>query len=462
MGRTSKRKTIDRSEFQKIYNDLIKYPRLTDVARNYSVSERTARYWAIEFEVEGLDLIDRSKNGKNQPKTASVKAARNNQIVKLEQKVADLSQENKELKKLPPIPELTFDERRDVTKLKDDLKQTQKSLKEAEKHSVSSDVLRNLIQGSEEHIFGSTPDWLEIPPHETIKTSGIPVLFLSDLHFDEIVDPAQINYVNKYDREIATKRIQHTFNTAIDLLFNRTVNPKYDGLVLALGGDMLSGNIHEELAETNEASIQCSLLKLADILIDGVDKLLERFDDIFIPCVVGNHGRHHKKPRAKNKVFDNYEWLIYQFMARHFKNDKRVTFLIPDGPDAMFKVYNLRFLLTHGDQFRGGNAIAGIFSPIMLGFHRKQKKQASVNNSFDVMMLGHFHQYVHTNQLVINGSSKGYDEYANLMNFAFERPQQALFLVHPRNGMVMRTPILCDTYPGGELEDVLKVPTFGG
>lgn len=463
MPTPSKKGSIDRAEFKKIYNDTINYPTVADVAKFYHISVRTLAYWANEFRGEGLKL-DYRKAGiiakpKPEPKVKEVDNSKfENKITKLESEVKVLKEEKKELQKAPP---LDFEERKDVKKIKDELTQTQRDLREAEKHSVSSDVLRNLIHGTEGHDFGGIPGWLEPKKYRGKSVHGIPLLFLSDLHFDEVVDPSQINNVNKYDREIATKRIQHTFNTAMDLLFKRTVNPKYDGIVLALGGDMLSGNIHEELAETNEDAIQRSLLRLADLLIDGVDMLLTKFDSIFIPCVVGNHGRHHKKPRAKNKVFDNYEWLIYQFMARHFKNDKRVTFQIPDGPDAIFKIYNLKFLLTHGDQFRGGNAIAGIFSPLMLGFHRKQKKQSSVGNSFDVMMVGHFHQYVHTNQLVINGTTKGYDEYANQMNFAFERPQQALFLIHPKNGMVMRTPILCDTYPGGEMEELLKVPTFG-
>ena len=57
------------------------------------------------------------------------------------------------------------------------------------------------------------------------------------------------------NRDIAINRLQHTFNTSIDILFNRTKNHKYDGFVLAFGGDLLSGNIHEELAETNEDSV---------------------------------------------------------------------------------------------------------------------------------------------------------------------------------------------------------------
>lgn len=442
----SKFDEIDKEEFKKIYKDVKNYRYLNDIAIHYNVDSKSIKRWA-----DKLKLPNR--------KIASDKIEAVNKFTKkmerLDAENQNLKNKVKELEKAPP---LSFEDRVEVKKLKEEISSLNKDIREAEKQAMTSEHLKKYIHGSENHDFGKVPEWLT-PKKSSNRTNGIPCLFLSDIHFDEYVDPAQINYVNDFNRDIAVKRLQHTFNTSIDILFNRTKNPKYDGFVLALGGDLLSGNIHEELAETNEDSIMRSLLTLTDILIDGIELHLKYFKKIFIPCVVGNHGRLHKKPRAKNKVYDNYEWLIYQFIARHFKDDKRVELLIPDGPDAHFRIYNKGFLLTHGDQFRGGNAIAGIFSPLMLGFHRKQKKQSSINQSFDVMMLGHFHQYVHTNQLVINGSVKGYDEYANNMNFPAERPQQALFINHPTNGMVLRTPILCDSYKEVE-QDKEKIVVF--
>lgn len=442
----NKFQNLDKAKFVKAYNDTKKYPNLIILEKIFDASDFSIKKWAKKLRDEGYELIDRRQ--RNKTSTPDGK-----QVDKLHTKIQEikldhekqLQEQRNEILSLKQAPPLTLEERIEVKKFKEELGRLQKDLREAERQALTSENLKRYIFGGGNHDFGKVPEWLETKKSTNI-THGIPTLFLSDIHFDEYVDPSQINFVNEYDREIATKRIQHTFNTSIDILFNRTKNPKYDGMVIALGGDLLSGNIHEELAETNEDSIMRSLLFLTDLLIDGIDLHLKHFDKIFVPCVVGNHGRLHKKPRAKNKIFDNFEWLVYQFLARHFKDDKRVTFLIPDGPDAIFKIYGKGFLLTHGDQFRGGNAIAGIFSPLMLGFHRKQKKQSSINRSFDVMMVAHFHQYIHTNQLVINGSIKGYDEYANLCNFAFERPQQSLFINHPENGMVFRTPILCDSY----------------
>lgn len=453
---------LNKTKFVKAYNNTKKYPNLRTLAAEFDVSDFSIKSWASKLKEQGFELIDRS-----QRQQSLVAESDNKQVERLNVKMQEmkldyekkLTNQRNEILDLKKAPPLTLEERIEAKKFKDEISSLYKDLREAERQALTSESLMGVIHGTTDHDFSTPPEWLT-KKEKKGSTNGIPCLFLSDIHFDEIVQQSQIAGVNEYNREVAIKRIQHTFNTSIDILFNRTVNPKYDGMVIALGGDLLSGNIHEELAETNEDCIQRSLLMLTDLLIGGIELHLKYFKNIFIPAVVGNHGRHHQKKRMKNKVFDNYEWLIYQFLQRHFKDDKRVTFLIPDGPDAHFKIYDQGFLLTHGDQFRGGSGISGIFTPLMLGRSRKQQKAQAINKNFDVMMLGHFHQYIHTNQLIVNGSIKGYDEFANEFNFSFERPQQALFINHPENGMVLRTPILCDSYEDKGSDSVEKLVVF--
>jgi len=330
------------------------------------------------------------------------------------------------------------------TDLKQEISQLKQHIDQIEESALSSKTLKDLVYGMEGEPIGGSIDWMTSPKQE--GTHGIPILFLSDLHLDEVIKPEQIQHLNSYNRKIAQARLMHTFNKAIDLLTDKVKSPKYSGFVLALGGDIFSGNIHEELAETNEDSINRSIVFWTDYMIAGIDLLLQKFPKIFVPCVVGNHGRLHRKPRAKNRVYDNYEWLMYSFLCRHYRNDPRVTFMIPDGSDAQFEVYSKTILLTHGDQFSGGSGISGIFTPLMLGMSRKQKRNASVKRSFDLMMVGHFHQLIMTESLIINGSMCGINEYAFQMNFAYERPKQALFVINPAGEITFQMPIFCDGY----------------
>jgi len=337
------------------------------------------------------------------------------------------------------------DEIKRIIQLEKQVRLLSQRLREANEGILNSQTLLDFVHGTKDVSFEGAPDWLE-KKSKNLHVTGIPVLFLSDIHFDEYVDPAQIEYCNKYSRDIAIERIKYTFATAISFCMERMNKPIYEGIVCALGGDLLSGNIHEELAETNEAPILESAVVLTEILIQGLTALADAFGKVFVPCVVGNHGRLHRKPRAKNRIKDNYEWLIYHNIARHFADDPRLTFMIPEGADALFSIYDKTFLLTHGDQFKGGAGISGIFTPLMLGFSRKQKRQQAVGKAFDVMMMGHWHQYIHTDNLIVNGSIKGYDEYAYIMNFGFENPQQSLFICHPTYGITFRMPVICNGY----------------
>ncbi|WHZ14982.1 MAG: hypothetical protein OJF52_001822 [Nitrospira sp.] len=335
---------------------------------------------------------------------------------------------------------------RKIAQLEQTVKDLRGQLGEMTKEQVSVHALREIIHGSAD-VPANPLAWRF--KQASGHTTGIPLLFVSDLHWDEMVDPAQIGGVNAYNHRIAVDRLKHCFGTFIDLTTNHLSKPSYDYAVLALGGDCLSGIIHDELRETNEFPIHVSVLSLADHLIAGITAMHNAFGRVYIPAVVGNHGRIDKKPRAKNRVFDNYDWLVYQLLAKHFKGEKDITFEIPEGSDVQFALHNTRYLLTHGDQFKGGSGIAGALSPLLLGFARKRKRQMAVMRPYDFMMMGHWHQYLMARGIICNGSGKGYDEYAAHLNFDFEVPTQAAWLTHPDWGITARWPIFLE--PPGKI-----------
>lgn len=285
--------------------------------------------------------------------------------------------------------------------------------------------------------------WLDVPTG-TQASPGVPTLFLSDFHWGESVRPSQINNVNNFNIAIAHKRLKYTVETAIHLLRILDKKLNYPGIVVMLGGDMISGNIHEELSATNELNTMPTVLDLFGELVSAINRLADVFGRVFLPCVSGNHGRDTRKTWSKDRNHTSFDWLLYQFLAKHFEADKRVTFFIPDGSDALFKVYSTRYLLTHGDQFRGGDSIIGALGPLTRGNQKKLARNTAVDMTYDVMCCGHFHQYIHVERLIVNGALKGYDEYAYTNNFSFEPPRQALWLTHPKYGISYRMPVLCE------------------
>jgi hypothetical protein len=268
-----------------------------------------------------------------------------------------------------------------------------------------------------------------------------PTAFLSDTHFGERVFADQVEYLNAYDRKIAEKRLKNFFHNATSLAKDYLKGLDYNGIVCPLGGDIFSGDIHEELARTNEGTIQEEILYWLGPMISGLKLLADEFGRVYVPCVVGNHPRGTKKPSHKMRVPNNFDWLFAVLLERFLADDKRITFNVSRSADLDYPVYSTRYRLSHGDQFRGGSGIAGLLSPLMIGDARKRKRAQATGTEYDWLLLGHWHQLATFKNIIVNGSVKGYDEYAYHSNFEFEPPRQAFWLTDPVHGVTIQAPI---------------------
>ena len=286
------------------------------------------------------------------------------------------------------------------------------------------------------------PKWLRSPPKSKTKHHATPWLMLSDLHLDEVINPAEVHHVNAYDRDIAKMRLYETARRFVNVTRDYWSGLTYDGAVIALGGDMFSGDIHEELTATNEDTLLGSLDYWLDHLAAVIGMLADEFGKIHVPVVVGNHSRRTRKPRSKLRARDNFDWFLGRALARLFAEDARVTFDVSEAADCLIPSYGHTVMLTHGDQARGGGGIGGIWPPIMRLDARKRQRQAAFAMPYDLLIMGHWHQLVFGPSFVVNGSLKGYDEYAMTENFGFEPPAQAAWLMTPEHGKTWTAPLL--------------------
>jgi hypothetical protein len=320
----------------------------------------------------------------------------------------------------------------------------ERELKQSQAGRLDSEVIRSTILGLKAAVDETEPpDWT-LDERKSDEAPGVPTLLLSDFHWGEVVKAPQIMNKNRYNLTIAHARLKAVVSSAIGLL--KIISPKldYPGIVVPLGGDMISGNIHDELQATNEINTMPTVLDLYGELIGVITTLADTFGQVFLPCVTGNHGRDTQKIWHKDRTHTSFDWLLYCFLAKHFEKDKRITFLIPDGPDAYFRIYSHRYLLTHGDQFRGGDGMIGALGPIIRGDHKKRSRNAQIDMEYDTMAIGHWHQDIFLRRLIVNSSLKGYDEYAFNNNFPFEVPSQQLWLTHQRHRITFRMPVYAE------------------
>jgi hypothetical protein len=323
------------------------------------------------------------------------------------------------------------------------IKALEKELRARTNADDTAESLRQEIFGLSAYTM-EPPKWLDSAARKSDHIMEVPLVVASDWHWGETVDPDQVGGKNAFNRAIAKKRVKILGSTIIDLCFNHMTNPNYPGIVLCLGGDMITGGIHEDLRETNDGPVTLSVMEVQENLIGLITMLADKFGKVFVPCVPGNHGRTTLKPRAKNRVFDSWEWVIYQNLEKWFARDPRVTIHVPNEVDAHFAIYGHRFMLTHGDTLgvKGGDGIIGALGPIARGAIKVGRSEAQCGRDFDTLIIGHYHTYIPRGDAVpvlANGSLIGYNEYARLVLRAGPAaPKQALAFVHPKWGITVQ------------------------
>lgn len=322
--------------------------------------------------------------------------------------------------------------------LKKQIQALRADLREAQKQAAENENLVSLLSGSGDGL---------VKPQKIKKMKGkhtvAATAFLSDTHFDEVVSLAETGGVNAYNRNIAESRLEKFAEKTIMVAKDLMKGFETPHLDLPLGGDMVSGNIHEELARSNHAEIMDTVNHWSEMVAQTIVTLSKEFDSIFVPAVVGNHGRNTKKPRHKGRVRDNYDWLIYVSAQKIVKASgaSNVVFNIAESTDVSWETMGHRYLMTHGDQASGGTGWGGIFSPIMRLNEKKLKAYAARRQAFDYLIMGHWHQFIDAGNVVVNGSLKGYDEFAHNLNFRPEPPQQAFWLTDPEKGKIFSGPL---------------------
>lgn len=320
----------------------------------------------------------------------------------------------------------------------------ERAAKEAEQVALEQREVR-------ETVFGLAATSAE-PPAWTFDSkagagvTGIPVAIWSDWHLGEVVELAETNGANAFNMAVADARIKNLVGTTIDLCKNHMVNTDYPGIVVMLGGDMVTGEIHDELTRTNDLDPLPTVLWARDRITAGLRDLANAFGRVFVPCVAGNHGRMSKRVEHKHFAVRNFDWLISTLCEKYFHDigDDRVKFYIPESNEALFRVYSHRYLLVHGHDLGvgGGDGIIGALGPIMRGKMKVGNQKRAMDQDFDTVVMGHWHQYIQLKGLVVNGTLKGFDGFANAgLRAAPEPATQALWFTHPKHGITARWPV---------------------
>jgi hypothetical protein len=288
-------------------------------------------------------------------------------------------------------------------------------------------------------------DITKVPAIEALSNmttnEAVPILLCSDWHCGAVVKPETVNGLNAYDVDTFHKRAATLFRNTLKVVRMVRFTSDIKRIVVWLGGDLIDNQIHPEQVQTQDLSPTQQLIECERSIAAGLDYLLANgeFDEIIIPCSYGNHGRTTVKMQADNAHATSYEWLMYQSLQRHYRNNEIIKFCISDGNILYVDVLGQKLRFHHGDAIKYGGGVGGITVPLQKWVYRQD-----VGIRADHSFFGHFHQLTLGQNWSVNGSLIGATAYGLKLGFPPERPQQLLRFIDRDRGFTVSAPVLTD------------------
>lgn len=258
----------------------------------------------------------------------------------------------------------------------------------------------------------------EVPParlqktgREAIRLSGI--IDIGDVHYGEVVTARSTGGVAEYSPDIAQKRFDHV----VDEVIARGKHNKIRSLWVIGGGDMISGDIHDDLSRSNEMMQVEQTLEMSEMMYGGLEKFCQAFPEVNFVGVSGNHARGYRVPFYNRKQIENYDYILYKMLEAKGSRQKNLNFHTPESFWTVFKVEDRNFLTMHGDTNKQQNSMSISFYSIWREMQKwKGMAKDKLIPDFDDWITHHLHTpasiQMGASTVFINGSLKGIDDYS--------------------------------------------------
>jgi len=256
--------------------------------------------------------------------------------------------------------------------------------------------------------------------------------------FDEeefvlLISDIQIGHKTKtFNLEVAKKRCETLIHGLSRITQIHRASHPVKNINLFLLGDLIHNETIGRFLDLDEFDVVVKKQVFGGaipILSRIISFCAQNFEKVNIWTCRGNHGNMGKFAATST----NFDDVIYEFLRSEFKNQPNVYFHLTENFFQVAKVFNTRFLITHGDTIRMWMNIPsyGITQRLM-------RWQGSIEK-FDVLVLGHFHSFAHMEwndkEFIVNGTWVTDDDWVRKTIGLTGSCSQVLLSVHPRQGI---------------------------
>lgn len=181
-----------------------------------------------------------------------------------------------------------------------------------------------------------------------VKINRDVVGMLNDTHIGLIVNPEEVNNLNEFNFQIASRRIAYFTDELCNYKLDK--RDEVGTLHLILNGDLIAGIIHG-LQGRDLEMLTHQVNGAVHIFTNAITRLVESYPNVKVYFSTGNHGDSpHRREggRVISQVYDSIEGQIFYAISAAHKDTKNVEFITGKTLYQDFQLPAGRAIFTHG------------------------------------------------------------------------------------------------------------------
>lgn len=272
-----------------------------------------------------------------------------------------------------------------------------------------------------------------------IGSPCVAVMRISDGHMGAVQFPDEIEGFNEFNPDLCRSRqvdYAQRFCKWVDITRGAY---QIDECAVIVTGDLISGDIHEELRVTNAFPSPVQCVRAAEVLVEQMRIVASDFDKVTVHFLVeDNHARLTKKPQAKEAGYNSFNYVVGKIAEIYLSAIDNVEFNIYPQYEKVITVLNRNYLIAHGHGIRGWMGIPWYSIERHVGKESKARLQIIMDDKskaaevgFHKFVFGHYHTYFETDLYSCCPSVSGTDAYDHKSG-RYSEPGQSGWIVHPK------------------------------
>lgn len=275
------------------------------------------------------------------------------------------------------------------------------------------------------------------PKTKRTKEKKHVVGMLNDLHIGLKVEESEVDGLNKYNFEIASRRVAMYIKQLCNYKLDK--RDEVETLHLLINGDLIAGIIHG-LNGQDLYMLTHQFNGAVHILSSAISRLAENYKHVKVYFSTGNHGDSpHRREghRVLSQIYDSIEGQIFYAISISHKSTKNVEFIAGHTLYQDFQLPAGRAAFTHGHimfSAQLGNPGSSLNTKgLGVAINDFNTSQRNVNKEeVKLFLFGHTHCHFHITTRngveVYNAPSlSGIDSYAYSIGITYNLVAQVFF-----------------------------------